>query len=107
MSSDSTIATRSPWSAARPAAVSPAGPAPTTTTSKSVSATGSPRGRRRETAAGPEDLRDGPRLERAAGRVVRCVAVGGLGDRPEPPVGEVVGQPVEDVGGHTGGERGV
>src|SRR3954471_8508839 len=107
MSSGSTMATRRPWSAARPAAFSPAGPAPSTTTSNSLSATCSPRGRRHDAAPGTEDLRDRPGLEGTAGRVVRRGAVGGLRDRAQAPVREMADEAVDDIGRCADGESGV
>ena len=47
--------------------------------------------------AHPEQLRDRPRLEGAAGGGVRRCAVGGLGDRAEPPLAEMRVEALEDA----------
>ena len=47
--------------------------------------------------AHPEQLGDRPRLERAAGGGVRRRAVGGLGDRADPPLAEVRVEALEDA----------
>src|SRR5207248_8073622 len=63
-----------------------------------------PRGRRpyrvlvAEELAGAEKLGYRPRLERASGGPVRSVAVGGLTDRSETPLGDVTDETIEDPG---------